>query len=202
MKRFCLPVLFALLFFSSVLSTPPAHADTYQNVVIALGDSNSYELYGMADSGDFVTSSLGGCSVPGQICYHLYIDGQVSTSTLTPPSLAYDDGTICSGPDQFPVVCNGDREAFVVLGLGGNPSTLIAGTSSDLSVVKTGDFGFISPIMDSQGDIVFDDGNNFEEYIDLTSRLDVTPEPSTIILFGTGILGFAGVVRRKLSTAR
>jgi hypothetical protein len=69
-------------------------------------------------------------------------------------------------------------------------------TSSGITVVGSGR-SFYQPMMDSMGDFVFDDGNFFNEYIDLTTRGLDAPEPSSIALFSTGLLGLAGIARRR-----
>ncbi|WP_216843123.1 PEP-CTERM sorting domain-containing protein [Granulicella sp. S190] len=99
-------------------------------------------------------------------------------------------------------ICNNGREAFIAEGTGAAPVVLYSGTPSDLSIVKSGSFGSLNPVINGKGDILFDDGNNFEEFIDETSRTNVTPEPSSIALFGTGVLGLAGMARRKYQFAR
>ena len=46
------------------------------------------------------------------------------------------------------------------------------------------------------------DEDNFTETIPVTFTLsEATPEPSTFLLLGTGVLGFAGLARRKVSQA-
>ena len=47
--------------------------------------------------------------------------------------------------------------------------------------------------------VLFDTGNSESDYaLDNLSATVATPEPSSITLLSTGILGFAGLVRRRL----
>jgi PEP-CTERM motif len=200
MKRLYLIALFAFLASFNDFSPSVAHADTYQSVTIHAGDynSNDYFLYGIDNKGDFVTDRPN-CDELGDTCYYSFVSGDRSSSSFTPPALDYDNSTVCGTSDFAVEICNEGKVAFIAKGPAPSIDTLYSGPSSELSIVKSGDFGFINPLMDSNGDIVFDDGNNFEEYIDVTSRLGVTPEPTSIALLGTGILGFAGFIRRGLS---
>jgi len=202
MKRFYLVPLFAFLTSFNALLPSTAHADTYQSVTITVGDadSNDYFLYGIDNTGDFVTDRPN-CDGRGDTCYYSFISGDRSSSSFNPPVLDYDNSTVCGTSDLAVEICNEGRVAFIAKGPAPSVDTLYSGIPADLSIVKSGDFGFIHSLMNGNGDIVFDDGNNFEEYIDVTSRLGVTPEPSSFVLLSSGLLGLAGIVRRKLKYA-
>ena len=48
-------------------------------------------------------------------------------------------------------------------------------------------------------EVLFDTGSSDSDYaLDNLSATVATPEPSSITLFGTGILGCAGLVRRRI----
>jgi hypothetical protein len=51
--------------------------------------------------------------------------------------------------------------------------------------------------MNSLGDIVFDDGFIDEAYYAVDLNTAPTPEPSTLLLLATGILGAGFIVRRR-----
>ena len=79
--------------------------------------------------------------------------------------------------------------------------TLIASASDTLNTGATDDCGRIIAL---NGAVTLDDNviNNCAATTSTTGTTGTTgstPEPSSIMLFGSGILALAGVVRRKLS---
>jgi len=183
-----IPVVVAVLFALSV----SAHADTYQ--IFNLGVANSNSVYGIDAAGDVVIRGSSFCGVFGY-CYKTYTDGVLSSVSATAPSLDYDNGTACK-----PVVeagkgaCNNGREAF-----GANFDSmhgLFTGPDPAADFLFGGSVDAI--VMNSFGDIAWTDGRDEYNWVamDLTSH--AVPEPNTLMLFATGVLGAAGALRRRL----
>ena len=194
MKIFKLPLLAAILPFAAALFLVPAqlHADTYK--LVDLGSDNARSIVGIDTSGQVVIAN-------GILFeYQTYSNGVVVNTTSTLPSLTYDDGTPCSIPSGFALaqssesVCNNGRIGFGSrFNPNGDPDGIYTGPISSLSFFDSSgstDGAFLN----ASGDFAWSDGvheENFEA-IDLT-----TPEPSSLLLFGTGCVSLLGVLRRK-----
>ena len=192
----------AILAIAVVLSTltVSARGDTYQ--ILALQTDNNHNLFGIDTAGDVVISTgSSDCLALGPtvgFCYETFVDGVFSSLSATVPSLAYDDGTSCVPslpPGIFSLVlgvCNNGREAFASdiphRGLYTGPDPVA-------------DFlhgPFVDTIfMNASGDIAFADPLNEEIYEAVDLSTDPVPEPSTLVLLATGVLGAAGALRRR-----
>ena len=197
----------AILAIAVVLFTFPisARADTYQ--ILALQTDNNHNLFGIDTAGDVVISTGSSDCLPlgsaVAFCYETFVGGVLSSLSTTIPSLAFDNGTPCVPSLPLGVfafihgVCNNGREAFESgpQGSGSPPAGLYTGPDpvADFLHGPIADTIF----MNASGDIAFSDSLQEEIYetVDLTT--DATPEPSTLVLMTTGLLGAAGAARRR-----
>ncbi|MBB5338283.1 hypothetical protein [Tunturiibacter gelidoferens] len=203
MKISSLSLSAAMLAIAVVLFTIPAsaHADTY--TVYNLGDANSTNIYGITTSGEVVTYNSG-CGLPGFPCYTDYIDGaKVGTST-TAPVFTYDDGTSCAVPSGFAFagaatpVCNNGRIGFGSrLNPNGDASGIYTGPTGDLSLIQP--FGSTDKLaLNSSGDFAWTDGIDEYIYEAVDTTTAITPEPTSILLVGSGMLSLMELARRRL----
>jgi hypothetical protein len=177
-----------------ILLNFPARADTYQ--IYDLGDGNFYTPIGIDNSGAVVIEN------DSNSTYSLFVDGMgVSESSTPPPLFVYDNGTPCS-----PVLdsgmslngkasCNGAYEVFGGAYLDANKGIYTGPGPADFLQAGTVDI----LVLNSSGDFAWTDGRDEENFeaIDLTS--DQVPEPSSLILLGTGLLAAAGMRRHLFS---
>jgi hypothetical protein len=196
MKISKLPLLAAILPLAATLFLVPArvHADTYK--IYNLGIDNGRPIVDIDTSGDLIIFN------EFSLKYETYTNGVLVNTTSTLPSLTYDNGTPCSAPAGFvaasasKIICNNGRIGFGSrFNTNGDADGVYTGPISSLTLVDPAGTTDLA-VLNSSGDFAWQDGiieDNFEA-IDLT-----TPEPSSLLLFGTGCLSLFGVLRRKLS---
>ena len=202
--KFDLSLSAAILVITASLLGAPASAlaDTYQ--VFDLGGANSRNIYGIDGAGTVVVSNAV-CPVGNfNPCYQTYLNG-VSTSgfLLAAPSLVYDNGSPCApslpaGSVVFNGACNNGREVFGALFSSPLVQGVFIGTDPVADFFHSGSANKIA--LNASGDFAWTDGLAEELFAaeDLTTDSQV-PEPSSMLLLGTGVLAGAGVLRRRLA---
>ena len=191
-------VRITLVFAFCLLVPYKAVADTYR--LVTLISDEDYFFDGMDDSGDVTISHPGFLGAnPGGSIYYNFLNGvAVGSFSTIAPTFVPDNGSPCTpalpaGESVVTGVCNNGREAFLgfvtpgqVFGAlyEGPPFTLISSLGRGSLIY-----------MDANGDIVFNEpvDENWLEAIDLTTS---TPEPNTLLLFGTGVVAIIQSIRR------
>jgi hypothetical protein len=198
--RSCL-ISIAVLSIPIVVSARPAIADTYKVTVVAHTQDESF--MGIDGKGDFAvnvsnhnnSSTCGGHL--GDPCFEVFLLSQSPYFTSTAPVLV-GNGSPCTivldanfGQTIPEGICNNGHEIFgaaTTLGVWDGPDP------SDFLWAGTFDGG---AFMNADGDAVFIDGHDDELIFaqDLTTA--ATPEPGSLLLFGTGCLSLLGKLRRS-----
>ena len=137
---------------------------------------------------DFVTPFAGG---PYTTARTIFVDILLNTASA---------GTASVSPTGDPFIMESFVNGVMIPGFGRGTGCTAAGPSFFCQSGAVGPAGPISYVttasgtLEVKGAFILTPGSQYT----LTGRTEIIPEPGSLVLFGSGILGLAGVIRRKL----
>ena len=176
-----------------------SRADTYSLNLLMSDEHRNF--YGMDDIGHVVINDIACDQFNSGSCYYSFLNGSLISTTSTAPAFAFDYASVLCLQAPCSVSFKG-RTASFVYDINHVLQQLFVSSGSDPAQLLT-QFNGVTGVLaiNGVGDIVFANGTteNWYEEIDVTSLSSrATPEPSSLLLLGTGIAAGAGLVRRKL----
>lgn len=196
-------VVFRAFLAAGLLSLQPAFADTFTSYVVGTS-AGSISNYGLTAGGTLVTFQA---TLPN-LTYMTFTPPSTLSTSVTAPALAYDNGVACAPTNTgaYSSVlgvgrCNGAYEVFQAAVGGSLHYSLFDGPDPVANLVSNlASGGYDNFLINSRGDIaaVAVTVPSASADQNLLFVRAVTPEPSSIALLGTGLLGIAGVVRQRV----